>query len=507
MKLIIRADASRTIGTGHVMRCLALAQGWKVIPEKAIFVMRTEVPTLEARLKLEGFEIFHLPMHLEQVEDARKTASLAKQLDANWVVVDGYHFSAEYQRIIKNFGLKLLFIDDYGHAEHYYADIVLNQNLFADESLYKNREPYTQLLLGTKYILLRREFWQCQGWQRINPFIASKILVTMGGADPDNATFKVIQGLQLLSVNDLEVVVVVGGSNPHYEQLKLVSETSQLPIRLEKNVTNMPGLMAWADLVVTAGGSTCWELAFMGLPSVILILAENQRAIAQKLDEMGVSIYLGWHQDVSAAEIASAVAHLLIAAHTRVEMTRRGQELVDAEGSKRVLRHLEAKLFKLRLVCQEDCRLLWEWSNDPEVRAVSFSTKPIAWENHVQWFQSRLDSFHYIIYIIVDINNLPVGMIRYELEGKEAIIAITIDQKFRHQGYGSNFIELGSEEISKSLNILSIHAYIKPSNEISIKAFSRAGFHNIGITKLRGHEAAHLIRKNKSPITKLDARN
>lgn len=335
MKIFIRVDASTEIGTGHLMRCLALAQAWQDAAVQAIFVMATEAPALGARLKSECMDIVHLSMQMGSAEDARETASLAHKMEVNWVVVDGYHFGGEYQRIIKDAGLRLLFIDDYGHAEHYYADIVLNQNIYAYEGLYADREPYTQLLLGTRYVLLRREFWQWRGWQRSLPPVARKFLVTLGGGDPDNVTLKVIQALQLVEMEELEAVVVVGGSNPHYEQLRAAIQDSRLPIRLQRNVTNMPELVAWADVAVAGGGSTCWELAFMGLPSLALILADNQQSNAKKLDKLSAR-NLGWHENVSASEIAEA-SQLLASSQTRAEMTRCGQGLVDGLGVNRVL--------------------------------------------------------------------------------------------------------------------------------------------------------------------------
>ncbi len=496
MNLIIRTDASIEIGTGHLMRCLALAQAWKNAGGQPIFVMATTVPVLEERLLLEGMKIIHLSVDRGIVEDAKGTANLAKRLNANWIIIDGYYFGANYQQLIKYSGLSLLFIDDYAHADYYYADLILNQNIYAHEAMYVNQGVDTQLLLGTRYALLRSEFCQWQGWQRSLSSKASKVLVTLGGSDADNATLKVIQALQLVKIDELEIVVVVGGSNPHYKQLLLASQNSLSPIRLEKNVTNMPELMAWADVAITAGGSTCWELAFMGLPSLIVTLAENQRVIAQKLDEMGVSIYLGWHEDVSAAEIELAVTNLLIATDTRVKMTRRGQELVDGEGSKRVLKYLEAKLLKLRRACQEDCQLLWEWSNDPEVRAVSFSSEPIPWEDHVKWFQSRLNSPHSIFYIGVDINELSIGQIRYDIKGNEAIISICIDRKYRNQGYGCNLIILGCKKMFIESSVTVIHAYIKAQNQPSIKAFRRAGFQKVEKPKSGEHQVFQLI-KNK----------
>jgi UDP-2,4-diacetamido-2,4,6-trideoxy-beta-L-altropyranose hydrolase len=335
--IIIRVDAATNIGTGHVMRCLALAQTWQDTQGQPIFIMANYVPALEERLQSEGMKFVHLTTEPGSLADAQETAALAHQFEANWVVLDGYHFGGKYQQILKQSKLNLLFIDDYGHAEHYYADLILNQNISADEQWYQHREPYTQLLLGTRYALLRREFWQWQKWQRTVSPIAKKVLVTLGGSDPDNVTLKVIQSLQLLPVEELEVVVVLGGSNPHYESLKMAVQNSRFPIRLERNVTNMPELMAWADIAISAGGSTCWELAFMGLPSIVLVLAENQRAIAAELDRQGVIINLGWHQDVTIARIGLPLQELLCQRLNGETMSKKGKKLVDGNGARRVV--------------------------------------------------------------------------------------------------------------------------------------------------------------------------
>ena len=337
MQIVFRVDASTQIGTGHVMRCLALAQAWQDTQGQAIFVMTTSVPALEERLQSEGMQVVHLTTEPGSLDDAQQTATLAHQFGATWVVVDGYHFGGEYQQILKQSKLHLLFIDDYGHAEHYYADFVLNQNISADEQWYQNREPYTQLLLGSCYALLRREFWQWQGWQRTVPPVAKKVLVTLGGADPDNITLKVIQSLQIVEGEELEAVVVVGGSNPHYENLKMAVQDSRYPIQVQQNVTNMPELMAWADMAISAGGSTCWELAFMGLPSILLILADNQRAIAQKLATLNLAVNLGWHQDVTIEEIGLALRESIGDRPKRETMSKRERELVDGNGARRVV--------------------------------------------------------------------------------------------------------------------------------------------------------------------------
>lgn len=317
MNLLIRADASSQIGTGHVMRCLALAQAWQDRGGQCIFVMATIAPAIEKRLQSENIEVIKIETDLGSAEDAEKTITLAQQVGASWVVVDGYHFSGLYQKRLKDADLKILFIDDYGHAEHYWADIVLNQNVYAHEELYQHREAYTQLLLGTNYVLLRREFLEWQQWSREIPEIAQKILVTLGGADPENVTLKVIEALKKLDNQDLEVIVVVGGSNPHYAILEEATKNTKFPMNLRQNVTNMPELMAWADIAITAGGSTCWELAFMGLPSLVIILAENQRINTQILEKMEVILNLGWYEDIFDSSISKMIQHIVFSFRIR----------------------------------------------------------------------------------------------------------------------------------------------------------------------------------------------
>ncbi len=337
MSIIFRTDASKVIGTGHVMRCLALAQAWQEQGENLVFLMASSVPALDKRLISEGIEIINLSAELGSVEDAEKTIAVADKLAANWLVVDGYHFSEKYQKLLKDNRLKTLFFDDYIHSNYYHADLVLNQNIDADESLYINREPHTQLLLGNLYTLLRKEFLSWQNSTRTLPLVARKLLVTMGGSDPDNVTLKVIRALSLIKHNPLEVLIVVGGSNPHYEQLNLAVKSLDLSVKLVSNATNMPELMAWADLAIAAGGSTNWELAFMGLPTLVITIADNQREIAAKLHQAGIIINLGWHEQVTASQMAMAVEDLRCDRSRRAKMSGLGCKLVDGNGSRRVV--------------------------------------------------------------------------------------------------------------------------------------------------------------------------
>ncbi|NBD17450.1 MAG: UDP-2,4-diacetamido-2,4,6-trideoxy-beta-L-altropyranose hydrolase [Cyanobacteria bacterium] len=337
LNFLFRVEASIAIGSGHIMRCLALAQAWQNLGGNAIFAVATDIGKLQTRLETEGITIHQLSVTSGSREDGEAVIALAQKLGVSWVVVDGYQFGRNYQQQLKATGLKVLFIDDYGHAEHYSADLVLNQNLGANENLYPHRDNQTQLLLGTKYALLRREFWQWRNWKREISPTACKVLVTLGGADPDNVTLKVMQALSAMEREGLETVVIVGGSNPHYDQLQGVAQASPVSMTLKQNVTNMPEWMAWADLAIAAGGSTNWELAFMGLPSVIITVADNQSAIAQQLGKMGITISLGWYQQLTVHQLTTAVSELLSAQKQRQQMSEKGRQLVDGLGSQRVI--------------------------------------------------------------------------------------------------------------------------------------------------------------------------
>lgn len=327
--LLIRADASAQIGTGHVMRCLALAQAWQDAGGQTCFVLANPAPSLESRLQAEGMVIRHLVgIDAGTAEDAEATAVIAHEKQADWIIIDGYQFGAEYQQQLKTAGFRLLFIDDYGHAAHYYADIVLNQNIYAHADLYPNREPYTQLLLGTQYALLRREFWPWRQWQRPTPDKARNILVTLGGSDPDNMTLTVIQALQLLPDDDWEAVVLVGGQNPHYQTLE--TAVANYPrIQLRHNVTNMPELMAWADIAISAGGSTSWELCFMGLPTMVIVLAENQMMSANELATIGIMQLLA---RLEPSSISQSVINLCMNTEQRSCMNGKSRDLVKGDG-------------------------------------------------------------------------------------------------------------------------------------------------------------------------------
>jgi UDP-2,4-diacetamido-2,4,6-trideoxy-beta-L-altropyranose hydrolase len=494
--LIIRADATSESGTGHVIRCLALAQVWRAQGGKVVFISHCESEALRQRIRAEGIDLHALVKSYPDSFDWNFTQDILDQIKSGapkshpWLTVDGYHFDAAYQEGVKGAGYNLLWIDDYGQAEHYYADLVLNQNISAAASWYAHREPYTRLLMGPRYALLRREFERWQGWQRQIPARAGKVLVTLGGADQNNVTLKVIQALSRVNIPDLKARIVVGPANPHLASVKKAI-ANDARLHLFTNLDDMSSLMAWADISISAGGSTCWELAFMGLPFLIIVTANNQRANAEALARQGIGLNLGWQQDLSVEKVSSQVRSLMIDSGWRSLMARKGKQLVDGHGGWRLRNLMAGERLKLCPILSEDIHLVWKWANDDSVRAASFSEAQINWEEHIRWFQERIKRPYF--YLALNQDDLPVGQVRFDQNETGMTISVMIDSAWRNRGYGVTLIRTACEEVFANSDVKMIHAFVKPDNEASRIAFIRAGFEQIGDNMRNGCQSCHYI--------------
>lgn len=342
-QLLLRADASAAIGTGHVMRCLALAQAWQDGGGRAVLATAMDARLLVARLRAEAIELVQLRAEPGSLQDAQACVELAGAVDASWVVVDGYHFSHGYQRAIRPAGQQLLVVDDNGAAGRYCADLILNQNLSARKRMYARHSPGAKLLLGPRYALVRRQFGRRASHERRCAPVARKLLVTLGGSDSENVTTMVIQTLGQLARTDWEIVVVAGASNPHRTSLEAVTRRAAARVHLKYNVADMADWMAWADLAISASGSTTWELCCIGVPAVLIALADNQAGIAAALSRAGCAESISlWDPRRSPQRLVSAVEALADDADRRATLSANARRLVDGLGARRVVEHLLA---------------------------------------------------------------------------------------------------------------------------------------------------------------------
>ena len=332
--IVVRADASPAIGTGHVMRCLALAQAW-MARGGAVCWAAAELPQpLSARLAREGvFARMITPTGLEH--DAAITGALAEEAGAACVVVDGYRFDGRYEARVAEVAPVLAW-DDTVHTDHTASRWVLNQNIHARPEMYPTLAP-GRVLAGTKFAQLRREFWPLRQWKREVAPVARRLLVTLGGSDPTGTTRRVVGALT--GNTGLDVTVVVGAAARFEPALQAAVERAGF--RLVTDPPSMPELMAAADLAVSAGGSTAWEMLFMGLPAVTITLADNQRPITAGLAQAGAALSHGWHAELDAVRLADEVRTLAADTARRRAMGALGRTLVDGEGGARVVAALK----------------------------------------------------------------------------------------------------------------------------------------------------------------------
>ena len=300
--ILIRADAGGEIGTGHVMRMIALAQAYQRRGGRAIIATSTCPEAVARRITSLGIE--HQALSSDQPgspEDAAETRSLADALGISWLVLDGYHFSLPYQQNFKDAPCKLLVTDDHGYCDEWCCDALLNQNLDSNLTPTGTHQVEThQLLLGSSFCLLREEFLEKTNTPRsASPL--KNILVTMGGSDPDNATQAVLDLLDQSDASPLHIRVLAGAANPHLQQLR--QHISSHEIEIVVNAEDMPHQLAWANGIISAGGSTCWEWLHAGLPGAIVTLAENQVPIVRALSETRkAALALGWPRDFSTTQ-------------------------------------------------------------------------------------------------------------------------------------------------------------------------------------------------------------
>jgi len=304
-KFMIRADASPAMGAGHLMRMIALGQMLSDAGQDVHFLTIPNHQDTSKRLSDEGFRVYEFQSPFTEVGDLARLVAIAEAIRPNWIVIDGYHFSGNYEKSIKTKipSAKLLRVDDVP-AIHHYADVLLNQNFGAQASAFST-EPGTVLLFGPEFLLLRREFREgCFG--RKSMLLKSgkmNLLVSLGGGSPmaDEANLKIAGALHLLQGRELSLTFLAGEMSANKEVLR-----ERLPddCFLIDYSANMAREMSHADVAVVAAGSTMWELMFMGVPFAALSLTDAQRAYLAILGQSKLCLDLGFSPDLDSAQIA-----------------------------------------------------------------------------------------------------------------------------------------------------------------------------------------------------------
>lgn len=501
MKVAIRTDASINIGSGHLMRCLTLADALIGQGAQVYFLCR-DLPGFNSELITTHGHVLHLmprpkPEESEeqsqdllphanwlpcsQHQDALDCEKILQEIgQVDWLVVDHYALDYRFEQKLRPFAKQIFVIDDLADRQHE-CDLLLDQNYIQDlQQRYVGLVPSKcRLLLGPRYALLRPEFLVESQKLRERDGHIRRIFIFFGGSDPDNMTGKALEAIKKLDRPDIEVDVVIGSSQPYKEDIK--ERASQLPqMNCYDYVQNMAKLMAMADLAIGAGGTTTWERCCLGLPTLIVTLADNQIPIARGVDSIQAGRYLGTTQEVSVKLLVQELRHLLTNSCKLLDLSQKGLQLVDGYGTFRVTKILQIGQIQLREAVDTDCELLWSWANDAKVRDSAYNSDYISWEEHIKWFKGKLSSADSLIFIAEDQNGLALGQIRFDFDGIVANIDYSLQHDYRGLGLGKIVLRKGIEEVLQRIaKPITFQGKVKTENLASKRSFEQASFSQI----------------------------
>lgn len=501
MQVVFRVDASSEIGTGHVIRCLTLAKALRKREVKCEFICRPHVGNLIDLIRREGFEVTELSssgnsgksgvgeislahenwLGVHWREDSEGVILALNGRRSDWLIVDHYALDSRWEKTLRPYFKKIMAIDDLADRVHD-CDVLLDQSLVEDWSRrYEGLTPANcRHLLGPQYALLQSEYTKCL------PFAAPRlkhirnILIFFGGVDNLNLTGMAIQAFTGLNRSDISLDVVISSSSIH-------SETIKSQIQFFKNITlhetlpSLAQLILKADLAIGASGTTTWERCCLGLPSLVVTVAKNQRLIAKVLHERGIVRWLGDPVDVSSNTIQAEILRLLNKEGEVKSWSERCKGVVDGRGADRMAMCLTlsaSSQVKVRPACIDDETLLLGWKNDLAVRLSSFNSSEVDLATHRDWFYRKLrNQVDCRIYIIASECNLPIGQVRFDFDGTAWNIDYSLDFIARGRGLGVKILQDAIKALKQSTEgQILLLGLVKPENKASQRVFERIGF-------------------------------
>jgi len=371
MKVVFRADASRQIGTGHVMRCLTLADALTEQGADCEFICREHMGHLIEQIHNKGYVVHALPAHAEpvganslainaasdeqapvhshwlgatQAQDAAACVPILAALQPDWLIVDHYALDACWEQALKPHYRKLMVIDDLADRPHA-CDLLLDQTFRRQSEDYRAWVPAgCQLLCGSHYALLRPEFATLRPYslaRRATPQLR-QVLIAMGGVDKGNATGRVLAALRATQLpKECEISVVMGSTAPWLAEVMRLAQGMPWPTKVLVGVSDMAQLMTDSDLAIGAAGATSWERCCLGLPTIMLVLADNQQQVAHGLEEAGAARVIAQTQSVAEC-LPKLLEPVLADPASLLDMSQSAMRIVVGRGAIAVVKLLGA---------------------------------------------------------------------------------------------------------------------------------------------------------------------
>ena len=517
MIVYFRTDASSYIGSGHVMRCITLAEELNNLGVSVVFITLNCQGNLNQYIRNKGFKISPISTTIpdnfkdtnnskntgiwsnEQLnKDAEETIRLLNKEKPNWLVIDHYSIDITWENRLRPYVEKIMVIDDLANRQHS-CDLLLDQNYTHNRNRYSHLlNPSVTKLLGPQYALLRKEFTVDQPEFEKNKLIEN-IFIFFGGSDPGNLTGITLKALTYCKINYSNIDVVIGSSNCHKKEVTSLVEKLH-KATLYEQVDNISDLMRKADISLGAGGTSTWERMVIGLPSIVVTIADNQVPSIKDLDKDNYLIWIGNANRVSKSIICNALSDAIQNYDDLKEMSQKGKKLVSRLGSRTVAKILSTGPDKDTLFVREsvysDYLLYWYWVNDPAVRNNSFKQQDIALKDHQVWFENCLDNPNTIL-LVIESNLSAIGQVRFDYFDSYYTIDYSISRQFRGFGLGRVVLSRAIDYLKK-YGSFTLIGDIKESNLASCKVFEQVGFTEIfckSIKNVRRYKLQYSMNK------------
>lgn len=500
MNIFFRVDVSPIIGTGHLSRCLNLAQELSDRGEKCTFIVRDIEDTFARKVISLGFELLILEssqsvirefkleekineysywLKVTQSTDANETIEKIKSHDADWMIIDHYALDVEWEQIVAPHVKQIMVIDDLANRKHL-CEILL------DHSLTNNLESrYDKLLikdsvklLGPNFALLHKDFYNLRSHSKSIKNKLRRIFIYFGGFDNNGLTVQVLKDLENHFPKMLDIDIVFNGSEEDLNYIQTLALENN-KIKLHTNLNSLAPLMKEADIAIGAAGITTWERCAVGLPSIVFSVAENQEHIAQEMQKRNFIVYLGKVSEYKETSLINAFSKFYKNPELLNAWSKRCSDFFTTNGVKFVadLLTLDANSnISLRAANLADEAYLLNLRNDPVVRANSINPEPISKTHHNKWYSETLQDNKCLIFIAETDTHLPVGYFRFQLNESRWFISYALNNYARNKNISFKILKKSIDEFFIVVREVNLYAYIKSDNIASLRILTKCGF-------------------------------
>jgi len=479
------------MGTGHVRRCLSLAEALRQTGAHVEFLTRVLGTDAAAKIQVAGFPVHMLPAPTGAVQestpphadwagvpwqkDADETVRALRKAD--WIVVDHYAFDARWHKAVApRLGARLAIIDDLADRP-LHGDVLVDQNLadFDHGEKYRHRLGNGMTILGGPHYALLGPAYLRAPRCAVSDEVRS-IGIFMGGTDPAALSEVALRACREVAGFSGPIELVTTQANPRHPELKaLAARWPQTSVAVD--IPELSGFFSRHGLQIGAGGSATWERCCVGAPTIALVGARNQLAVVPQLARAGAVATLDPNMAPTPAALGALVRELLGDTARRRALATRARELVDGRGAQRVALRITAGALRVRKAAREDSDLMYRWRNDPVTRIVSRNPEEIGPKQHAVWLQRTLADKDRLL-LIGEVGQIPVGVVRFDRhEDDEVRVSVYVDPELHGLGLGEALVRAGEEAArdwaGKGLTVV---AHVLGGNTRARRAFEEAGY-------------------------------